>query len=117
NIKRPTHQCARVSKSLHSGILEQGRRLKAHSEDKYFSPAAMVAFTRFSFMMRRVFFHLMHADLNAILDGLRDLERHGVSTLDCRRAQFSAEEPVARLRMICKSWKVLFHDEYYSGYH
>jgi hypothetical protein len=75
----------------------------------------MVAFTRFSFMMRRVFFHLMHEDLNAILDGLRDLERHDVSTLDCRRAQFSAEEPVARLRMICQSWKVMFHAEYSSG--
>src|SRR5438132_14165331 len=66
-------------------------------------------------MMRRVFFHLMHEDLNAILDGLRDLERHGVSTLDCRRAQFSAEEPITRLRMICQSWKVMFQAEYSSG--
>jgi len=38
-----------------------------------------------------------------------------VSTLDCRRAQFSADEPIARLRMICQSWKVLFHAEYSSG--
>ena len=30
----------------------------------------MVAFTRFSFLMRRIFFRLMHQDLNAILDGL-----------------------------------------------
>ena len=78
-------------------------------------PGAMVAFTRFSFLMRRVFFRLMHQDLNAILDGLRELEVRGVSTLDCRRAQFSADEPIARLRMICQSWKVLFHAEYSSG--
>jgi hypothetical protein len=43
------------------------------------------------------------------------LERRGVETLDCRRAQFSAEEPIARLRMICQSWKVMFHAEYSSG--
>ena len=39
----------------------------------------------------------------------------GVATLDCRRAQFSAEEPTVRLRMICQSWKVMFHAEYSSG--
>jgi len=114
-LMQSAKHCRRLSELLHSGILEQGRKLKVQCGDKYFLPAAMVAFTRFSFMMRRVFFHLMHEDLNAILDGLRDLERHGVSTLDCRRAQFSAEEPVARLRMICQSWKVMFHAEYSSG--
>jgi hypothetical protein len=57
----------------------------------------------------------MHQDLNAILDGLRDLERNGVNSLDCRRAQFSADEPTVRLRMICQSWKVMFHAEYSSG--
>ena len=57
----------------------------------------------------------MHDDLNAIQDGLRELERRGVQTVDCRRAQFSAEEPTARLRMICQSWKVMFHAEYSSG--
>jgi hypothetical protein len=75
----------------------------------------MAAFARYSFMIRRVFFRLMHDDLNAILDGLRELERSGVRTLDCRRAQFSAAEPTARLRMICQSWKVMFHAEYSSG--
>ena len=83
--------------------------------DRYFEPAAMVAFARFSFMIRRTFFRLMHDDLNAIQDGLRELERRGVTTIDCRRAQFSAEEPIARLRMICQSWKVMFHAEYSSG--
>ena len=75
----------------------------------------MVAFTRFSFLMRRVFFRLMHGDLNTILDGLQNLERAGVTALDCRAAQFSQKEPTARLRMICQSWKVMFHAEYSSG--
>jgi len=94
--------------------LEKGRKTKISSED-YFQPSAMITFTRYSFLMRRVFFHLMHDDLNAILDGLRELEARGVATLDCRAAQFSADEPVARLRMICQSWKVMFHAEYSSG--
>ena len=105
----------RLSELLHSGTIEQGRKLKAENATRYFEPSAMVAFARFSFMIRRIFFRLMHDDLNAIQDGLRDLERRGVKTIDCRRAQFSAEEPTARLRMICQSWKVMFHAEYSSG--
>jgi len=107
--------CQSLNELLTKGVVEKGRKLKASAGDKYYAPAAMVAFTRFSFLMRRVFFRLMHQDLNAILDGLRELEQRGVHTLDCRRAQFSAEEPVARLRMICQSWKVMFHAEYSSG--
>jgi hypothetical protein len=107
--------CRGLSELLHSGILEQGRKAKVQCGDNYFQPVAMIAFARFSFLMRRVFFHLMHADLNAILDGLRQLENRGVKTLDCRRAQFSAEEPISRLGMICQSWKVMFHAEYSSG--
>jgi hypothetical protein len=107
--------CRNLNQLLTSRILEKGRKLKTSCGQKYFLPAAMVAFTRFSFLMRRIFFRLMHQDLNAILDGLRELEQRGVETLDCRRAQFSAEEPIARLRMICQSWKVMFHAEYSSG--
>ncbi len=105
----------RLSELLHSGTLEQGRKLKTQNAARYFDPAAMAAFARFSFMLRRIFFRLMHDDLNAIQDGLRELERRGIATIDCRRAQFSAEEPIARLRMICQSWKVMFHAEYSSG--
>jgi len=105
----------RLSELLHSGTFEQGRKLKAENAARYFEPAAMVAFARFSFMIRRIFFRLMHDDLNSIQDGLRELERRSIKTIDCRRAQFSAEEPIARLRMICQSWKVMFHAEYSSG--
>ena len=107
--------CHSLNELLTSGILEKGRKLKISAGEDYFEPIAMVTFTRFSFLMRRVFFRLMHQDLNTILDGLRELEARGVETLDCRSAQFSADEPVARLRMICQSWKVMFHAEYSSG--
>jgi hypothetical protein len=107
--------CRNHNELLSSGILEKGRKLKISAGNDYFQAAAMIAFTRFSFLMRRVFFRLMHQDLNAILDGLRELESRGVTSLDCRRAQFSADEPTVRLRMICQSWKVMFHAEYSSG--
>ncbi len=114
-IMQSAARCQRLSELLYSGALEQGRKLKTENAGRYFAPSAMMAFARFSFMIRRIFFRLMHDDLNAIQDGLRELERRGVSTVDCRRAQFSVEEPVARLRMICQSWKVMFHAEYSSG--
>jgi hypothetical protein len=108
-------RCRRLSELLHSGALEQGRKLKTQAGECFYDPAAMAAFARFNFMIRRIFFRLMHEDLNAIQDGLRELERRGVATIDCRRAQFASEEPVSRLRMICQSWKVMFHAEYSSG--
>jgi len=100
---------------LTTRIIERGREIKHSTGTRFFEPPALAAFTRFGFLIRRRFFRLMHQDLNAILDGLRVLESHGLATLDCRKAQFSAEEPLARLRMICQSWKVMFHAEYSSG--
>jgi hypothetical protein len=110
-----TH-CRRLSELLHSGVLDQGRKLKTQAGERFYDPAAMVAFVRFNFMIRRIFFRRMHDDLNAIQDGLRELEQRGIATIDCRRAQFSAGEPTSRLRMICQSWKVMFHAEYSSGH-
>src|SRR5205814_9799695 len=96
-------------------IIEQGRETKASRGDRFFQPDTLAAFARFGFLVRRAFFRLMHQDLNEILDGLRELESAGVTTIDCRKAQFAADEPIARLRMICQSWKVMFQAEYSSG--
>ncbi len=112
-------ESARRAKSLdellHGGVLEQGRKVKTQAGDLFYLPVALVAFTRFGYLMRRAFFRLMLGDLNLILDGLNELEEKGVQTIDCRRAQFSAQEPIMRLRMICQSWKVMFQAEYSSG--
>lgn len=114
-LLQQANACKSLNELLTSHILEKGRTLKTSPNENFFLPIAMVAFARFSFLMRRVFFRLMHQDLNSILDGLRELEARGVTTLDCRRAQFSADEPISRLRMICQSWRVMFHAEYSSG--
>jgi len=108
-------RCRSLNELLHGGVLEQGRKVKTQAGDLFFLPIALVAFTRFGYLMRRVFFRLMHDDLNAIVDGLNQLEQQGIAMLDCRRAQFSAKEPIVRLRMICQSWKVMFQAEYSSG--
>ncbi|HVR23186.1 MAG TPA: hypothetical protein VMU26_07680 [Candidatus Polarisedimenticolia bacterium] len=108
-------RCRSLDELLHGGVLEQGRKAKVQAGDLFYLPIALVAFTRFGYLMRRVFFRLMLTDLNNILDGLTELEEKGVETIDCRRAQFSAKEPIVRLRMICQSWKVMFQAEYSSG--
>ncbi|MBV9340340.1 MAG: hypothetical protein JO159_05560 [Acidobacteria bacterium] len=96
-------------------VIERGRELKAASADRFYEPATLAAFARFGVLIRRTFFIRMQEELNAILDGLRELEAGGVTTLDCREAQFAIDEPTSRLRMICQSWKVMFHAEYSSG--
>lgn len=107
--------CSTLSQLFGSGVLEKGRKVKIESGEGYFVPAALIAFARFNFLLRRVFFRLMHEDINAILDGLRELEFEGVETIDGTAAQFSAQESILQLRMICQSWKVMFQAEYSSG--
>jgi hypothetical protein len=108
-------KCKSLDELLHGGVLEQGRKAKGLAGELFYLPVALVAFTRFGYLMRRAFFRLMLGDLNLILDGLTELEDRGVQTIDCRRAQFSEKEPIIRLRMICQSWKVMFQAEYSSG--
>jgi hypothetical protein len=114
-VLEAAHKCKSLDELLHGGVLEQGRKAKGLAGDLFYLPIALVAFTRFGYLMRRAFFRLMLGDLNLILDGLTELEDKGVETIDCRRAQFSAQEPIIRLRMICQSWKVMFQAEYSSG--
>jgi hypothetical protein len=107
--------CRSLTELFRARALEEGRKLKANAGEDYFTPIALVAFARFNFLIRRIFFRLMHQEINAIHDGLHELETRGIRVLDCRRAHFSRNEPVDRLRMICHSWKVMFHAEYSTG--
>jgi hypothetical protein len=104
-----------MSDLLTDGVLGKGRALKLSAAESDSRPVVLVAFTRFNFLLRRAFFRLMHQDLNEILDGLRQLELQGTTILDCRKAEFAGDEPIARLRMICQSWKVMFQAEYSTG--
>jgi hypothetical protein len=114
-VLESARRCKSLDELLHGGILDQGRKAKGQAGELFYLPVALVAFTRFGYLMRRTFFRLMLGDLNTILDGLTELEDKGIQTIDCRRAQFSSQEPIIRLRMICQSWKVMFQAEYSSG--
>jgi hypothetical protein len=114
-VLETARRCRSLDELLHGGVLEQGRKAKGLAGDLFYLPVALVAFTRFGYLMRRAFFRLMLGDLNTILEGLTELEDRGIVTIDCRRAQFSEKEPIIRLRMICQSWKVMFQAEYSSG--
>ncbi len=114
-VLEAARKCKSLDELLHGGVLEQGRKAKGLAGELFYLPIALVAFTRFGYLMRRAFFRLMLGDLNIILDGLTELEDKGIETIDCRRAQFSDKEPIMRLRMICQSWKVMFQAEYSSG--
>jgi hypothetical protein len=114
-VLEAARRCRSLDELLHGGVLEQGRKAKGLAGDLFYLPVALVAFTRFGYLMRRAFFRLMLGDLNTILEGLTELENKGVKAIDCRRAQFSEKEPIVRLRMICQSWKVMFQAEYSSG--
>ena len=108
--------CQSLNALFSSGVLETGRKIKTEAAERYFQAAPLIAFTRFNFLLRRAFFRLMHGDINAILDGLRELETRGIVTIDGTAAQFSAEESIGQVRMICQSWKVMFQAEYSSGH-
>lgn len=86
-------------------LLEKGRELKEAAGFMFYDPAALVSFTRFNFLVRRSFFRLLHADLRAIREGLTELERRGISTVDCRTGGLGEQEPVSHLREISLAWR------------
>ncbi|HEV2617722.1 MAG TPA: hypothetical protein VGU63_14055 [Candidatus Acidoferrales bacterium] len=105
-------QCHGLRDVFAAKLLEKGRELKDASGFMFYDPAALVAFTRFNFLLRRSFFRLLHADLRAIREGLTELERRGIVTIDCRSAGLSAQETVAHLREISLAWRQPISSDY-----
>ncbi len=108
-------ECESLRTLFAHGILEQGHRLKAQAGEMYYGSAVLLAFTRYNFLVRRAFFRCMHGDLNAIRSALRELERRGVTAVDCTRARLSERESLAALRQICQDWKKPFQAAYSAG--
>lgn len=97
---------------LKTNFIEQGRKVKESAGGMFYDPAALLAFVRFNFMLRRTFIELMHSDLIAIRSGLAQLESAGVPVIDCHGYGLSASEPVAKIREIADDWKQPFQIEY-----
>lgn len=108
-------QCSSLADLLERGILERARALKVSGGAMYFGSAPLLSFTRFNFLMRHAFFWLMYADLEAIPNGARELEKRGVRCIDARAAGLSATEPVVDIRIHAESWKETFRLPYNSG--
>lgn len=88
-----------------SHLVQQGRQLKATAKHLYFVPTSLVAFTRFSYLLRRTYFRLISVELKTIDTGLEKLMSYGVMTLDCSSAQLSASTPISELRHFCETYK------------
>lgn len=100
---------------LNEGILEQMRQLKTSAGEMYFGPTALVAIARVNFMVRKTFVRLIAADLQAIRTSLNELERRGISTVDCVRAGLGPQETLEALRHVCQEWKKPFRAAYTAG--
>lgn len=104
--------CHSLRDMMERGLLEQGRLLKESAGPMFYDPAALVAFVRFNFLLRRAFIRLLHADLSAVQRAVESLDAAGIKTVDCRRAGFSAAETTAQLRHYCENWRQPFHKDY-----
>ncbi len=105
-------QCQSLRDMMEHGLLEQGRLLKESAGPLFYDPAALIAFCRFNFLLRRAFIRLLHADLSAVQQAVEALDSSGVKTVDCRRAGFSAAETTIQLRYYCENWRQPFHKDY-----
>ena len=97
---------------LKTDFIAQGRKVKESAGGMFYDPAAMLAFVRFNFLLRRTFIELMHADLIAIRSGLSQLESSGVRIIDCHHFGLSATESLSKIRETADEWKQPFQKEY-----
>ena len=97
---------------LKTNFIEQGRKVKETAGGMFYDPAALVAFIRFNFLMRRTLIELMHADLIAIRAGLGQLQSAGARIIDCHHFGLSATEPLSTICAMAEEWKQPFQKDY-----
>jgi hypothetical protein len=97
---------------LKTNFIEQGRQVKETAGGMFYDPPALMAFTRFNFLLRRTLIELMHADLIAIRSGLGQLQAAGARIIDCHHFGLSATEPLTKVRELADEWKQPFQQDY-----
>src|SRR6266568_2251624 len=67
-------------------VIEQGRHIKSSCGEKFFEPVAMVAFARFGFLVRRIFFRpaTVHSRGSADSSGIRACQSCPVERQQCK---------------------------------
>src|SRR6266581_2414079 len=93
-------------------IIEQGRVLKLATGEMYFGSAVLLAFARFNYLVRRSVVRLINADLQAIEEGVRQLESRGITTVDCTAAKMTSQETTSNLRKTCQQLRKPFGSDY-----
>lgn len=107
--------CESLADLLGRQLLDQARKLKIDAGEMFFGASALLAFTRFNFIVRGAFVRLIHADLHAIRLALHGLEQREQRVFDCTAAGLSASETAEQLRQFCHEWKTMFRAAYSSG--
>jgi len=97
---------------LKTSFIVEGRKVKESAGGMFYDPAALLAFIRFNFLLRRTLIELMHADLIAIRAAVDQLQTAGVRTIDCHHAGLVGAEPLSKIRKIADEWKQPFQQEY-----
>ena len=97
---------------LKTSFIAEGRKVKESAGGMFYDPAALLAFIRFNFLLRRTLIELMHADLIAIRAAVDQLQTAGVRTIDCHHAGLVGGEPLNKIRKIADEWKQPFQREY-----
>ncbi|MDP9263178.1 MAG: hypothetical protein M3O85_02535 [Acidobacteriota bacterium] len=93
-------------------IIERGRELKAASGERYFGSSALLAFTRFNYLLRYACLRLVESDLRAIEAGLWELGARNVYFVDCTSVQLSPQEPLSNLFQLCLNLRKPLNLEY-----
>ena len=109
---RDLNLCRTLAEFLEKRILERGRAVKTSAQEKPFDPTCLVAFTRFSFLVRLGSIRLLHEDLDALEEDLKKLEKAGGKRIDCRSAGLSERESFVSLRRTCAKWRRFFPGKY-----
>ncbi len=109
-------QCASLGDFMDHMILERGRALKVAGREKPFDPTSLVAFTRFSFLVRLGSIRLVHEDLLSLAEDLKSLESAGVKTVDCTSADRTSHESLGAIRKLAEKWKHFFPGKYSRNY-
>jgi hypothetical protein len=107
--------CKSLKELLEGKLLADGRKIKVGANGRYFTPAVLIAFTRYNFIARRTFFRLVRAELEGLRADLARLEKAGVTVVDCRAAKLGERESVATMKSMVTAWKQPFRAEYAEG--
>src|SRR5262249_54123625 len=79
---------------------------------KPFDGTTLVAFARFSFLMRLGAIRVLHEDLRGLEEDLQELESRGVSDVDGVTVAGLRKASIVDLRNLCEKWKHYFPGKY-----